>query len=216
MGCMATRKRTVKHGDKTYKYELEIPRRYYKCYGVQHFRTACWEHTMIRAERLEGLVWGEVKKALEDPAVIESLGQREEGGLSDDSVRTEKELEKVQLEEDRAIRLYVSGKITEAQLDHQRKFITERLESLRGRLNDYRARDAPQAERVVEWAERIGDGLDDLPDDKRREVLRLLLDEVTIDGENNVNLTLAIPTEDLVPIESQVSDFPSRTRPRSR
>ena len=67
-----------------------------------------------------------------------------------------------------------------------------------------------------EWAERIGDGLDDLPDDKRREVLRLLLDEVTIDGENNVNLTLAIPTEDLVPIESPVSDFRYRTHPRSR
>ena len=53
---MATRKRTVKHGDKTYKYEMEIPRRYYKCYGVQHFQAGCREHTMIRAERLEGLV----------------------------------------------------------------------------------------------------------------------------------------------------------------
>ena len=38
MGCMATRKRTVKHGDKVYKYDLEVPRRYYKCYGVQHFQ----------------------------------------------------------------------------------------------------------------------------------------------------------------------------------
>ena len=226
MGCMATRKRTVKHGDKTYKYEMEVPRRYYKCYGVQHFQTACREHTMIRAERLEGLVWGEVKKVLEDPAVIvagiESLGEMEEGGLNEETVRAERELEKVQLEEDRAIRLYVAGKITEAQLDHQRKFITERLESQREKLNDYRARESAQveqrmlAERVVEWAERIGDGLDDLPDDKRREVLRLLLDEVTIDRENNVNLTLAIPTEDLVPIEPPVSDSRCRTRPRSQ
>ena len=226
MGCMATRKRTVKHGDKTYKYEMEVPRRYYKCYGVQHFQTACREHTMIRAERLEGLVWGEVKKVLEDPAVIvagiESLGEKEEGGLSEETVRAERELEKVQLEEDRAIRLFVSGKITEAQLDHQRRFITERLESQREKLNDYRARESAQveqrmlAERVVEWAERIGDGLDELPDDKRREVLRLLLDEVTIDRENSVNLTLAIPTEDLVPIEPPVSDSRYRTRPRSR
>ena len=164
---------------------------------------------------MEGLVWGEVKKVLEDPAVIvagiESLGEKGEGGLSEETVRAERELEKVQLEEDRAIRLYVSGKITEAQLDHQRKFITERLESLREKLNDYRARESAQAEqrmlaeRVVEWAERIGDGLDELPDDKRREVLRLLLDEVTIDRENSVNLTLAIPTEDLVPIEPPVS-----------
>ena len=37
------------------------------------------------------------------------------------------------MEEDRAIRLYVSGKITGEQLDLQRKFVTERLESLRAK-----------------------------------------------------------------------------------
>ncbi|MYE40618.1 MAG: hypothetical protein F4X27_10395 [Chloroflexi bacterium] len=212
---MATRKRTVKHGDKVYKYEMEIPRRYYKCYGVQHFQTGCREHTMIRAERLEELVWEQVKQVLANPALIvsgiESLGEQQEGGLSEEVVRAERELEKVQLEEDRAIRLYVSGKITEAQLDHQRKFITERLESARRKLDDYRARESAQAgqrelaERVLEWAERIGDGLDDLPQEQRREVLRLLLEEVTINRENNLNFTLAIPSEDLESIEPPVS-----------
>ena len=47
--------------------------------------------------------------------------------------------EKVQIEEDRAIRLFVSGKISENQLDRQRKFITERLDNCRARLDDYRA-----------------------------------------------------------------------------
>ena len=161
-----------------------------------------------------------------DPALIvsgiESLGEKEEGGLSDDVARAEREVEKVQLEEDRAIRLYVSGKITEAQLDHQRKFITERLETLRERLNDCRARESAQAgrvelaERVLEWAERIGDGLDDLPQEQRREVLRLLLEEVTINRENNLTFTLAIPSEDLESIAPPVPNSPSRTRPRSR
>ena len=44
--------------------------------------------------------------------------------------RTERELQKVQFEEDRAIRLYVSEKITEEQLGHKSKFITEWLETL--------------------------------------------------------------------------------------
>ena len=208
MGCMATRKRTVKRNGKVYKYELETPRRYYKCYGVQHFRTGCREHTMIRAERLEGLVWGEVKKVMENPDIIvagiESLDSQEGEGLDEQIAGTERELQKVQFEEDRAIRLYVSEKITEEQLDRQRKFITERLETLRARLADYRAKETASIEKralgehVVEWANRVGDGLDDLPQEKRRDVLRLLLDEVTIDGENNVNLTLAVPTEELV------------------
>ena len=206
--------------------KLETPRRYYKCYGVQHFRTGCREHTMIRAERLEGLIWGEVKKVMENPDIIvagiESLESQEGEGLDKQIDRTERELQKVQFEEDRAIRLYVSEKITEEQLDRQRKFITERLETLRARLADYRAKETAAIEKralgehVVEWANRVGDGLDDLPQEKRREVLRLLLDEVTIDGENNVNLTLAVPTEELVSIGSPVSDSRCRTRPRSR
>ena len=170
---------------------------------------------MIRAERLEELVWTEVKNVLANPALIvaglESLGEKEEDGLSEEIRNAEKELEKVQLEEDRAIRLYVSGKITEVQLDHQRKYITERLESARRKLDDYRARESAQAgqrelgRRVLEWAERIGDGLDDLPQEQRREVLRLLLEEVTINRENHLTFTLAIPSEDLESIEPPVS-----------
>ncbi len=226
MGCMATRKRTVKRNGKVYKYEMETPRRYYKCYGVQHFRTGCRKHTMIRAERLEGLVWSEVKKVIQNPGLIvagiEALDSQEGEGLDKQVARTERELEKVQFEEDRAIRLYVSGKITEEQLDRQRKFITERLETLREKLAGYQARETAEMEKrmlgehVVEWAGRVGDGLDDLPQEKRREALRLLLDEVTIDGENNVNLTLAIPTEELVSIGTPVSGSPSRTRPPTR
>ena len=71
------------------------------------------------------------------------------------------------MEEDRAIRLYVSGKITEDQLDRQRRFITERLETLRARLDEYRSQQTALAEKrilmenIVIWAEKMGDSLDD-------------------------------------------------------
>ena len=211
MGCRTNRRQTVKRNGKSYRYELDPPHRYYHCYGKLNIGVKCREHGHIRAERLEELVWGQVKKMLENPGLIvagiESLNsQGGAGGLAEEIARTERDLQKVQLEEDRAIRLYVSGKITETQLDHQRKFITERLETLREKLNDYRARESAQAEkrelaeRVVEWAGWIGDGLDDLPQEQGREVLRLLLDGATIDKHNQVNLTLAIPTEDVVSI----------------
>ena len=211
MGCQANRRQTVKRDGKSYKYELDPPHRYYRCYGKLNIGVKCREHGYIRAERLEELVWGQVRKMLENPGLIvagiESLNsQAEGGGLAGEIARAERDLQKVQVEEDRAIRLYVSGKITEAQLDHQRKFITERLETLREKLNDYRARESAQserreqAERVVEWAGWVGDRLDDLPQEKRREVLQLLLDGATIDRHNQVNLTLAIPTEDFLSI----------------
>ena len=211
MGCQANRRQTVKRDGKSYKYELDPPHRYYHCYGKHNIGVKCREHGYIRAERLEELVWGQVKKMLENPdlivAGIEALNCQVEGsGLAEEIAKAERDLRKVQSEEDRAIRLYVSGKITEAQLDHQRKFITERLETLREKLSDYRARELAQverrelAERVVEWAERVGDGLENLAQEQRREVLRLLLDGATIDKDNRVNLTLAIPTKEFLAI----------------
>ena len=58
-------------------------------------------------------------------------------------------------------------------------------------------------EQVAEWAKRAGDGLDELPD----EVLLPLLDGAPIDGENNVTLTLAIPTEEFVSIGTPGSGY---------
>ena len=211
MGCRANRRQTAKRDGKVYRYELDPPHRYYNCYGMLNEGVKCREHPYIRAEQLEGLVWGEVKKVLENPGLIvagiEAMNaQAGGGGWAEEIARAERDLQKVQMEEDRAIRLFVSGKITEKQLDHQRRFITERLETLRKALDDHRARESAQAEKrvlaehIIEWAHRAGDRLDGLSDEGRREVLQLLLDGATIDKHNNVNLTLAIPTEDVVSI----------------
>ena len=227
MGCRANRRQTAKRDGKVYRYELDPPRRYYRCYGMENEGVKCRERPHIRAERLEALVWGEVKKVLENPGVIvagiEAMDSRaDNGGLDEDIAIAERELQKVQMEEDRAIRLYVSGKITEKQLDRQRKFITERLETLRMKLDDYRAREMAEAEKrelgehIVDWANRVRGRLDDLDDEERREVLRLLLDGATIDQSNNVDLTLAIPTEDVVSIAGQRPQFRTRSALGSR
>ena len=55
-------------------------------------------------------------------------------------------------------------------------------------------------EYVIEWAQRVGDNLDDLPPQERREMLQLLLERVMIDRNNKVIMTLSIPTDDLARI----------------
>ena len=215
LGARTSRTRTTKRNGKAYRYQLDPPRRYYQCYGMKLLRLRCRKKAMIRAERLEDLVWGEVKKVLQHPEVIvsgvNSLDMKEDGGLAKDIAGTERDLRNVQLEEDRAIRLYVSGKITEDQLDHQSRFITERLETLRDKLDEHHAQESMADEKrvlmenLVEWAGKFGEGLDDLSSEERRNVLLLLVDQVLIDGEDNVNITLGIPTEDLVSIASPPS-----------
>ena len=154
MGGSANTKKEVKRNGKLYKYEMDPPRRYYRCYGYQQMRLQCRAKPMIRAERLESLVWGEVKNALENPGLIvagiEALNAQEDGGgLAEEAAEAERDLQKVQMEEDRAIRLYVSGKITEDQLDRQRRFITERLETLRARLDEHRSQQTALAEKRI-------------------------------------------------------------------
>ena len=199
---------------KVYRYRSVTPRRYYICAGSKR-RLRCRERPYFRAEPLEELVWNQVKNILQNPrlivAGIESLNLDGEGELAEEMARTERDLRKVQMEEDRAIRLYVSGKITENQLDLQRKFITERLESLRAQLDGYRVRERTESEKralmesVLVWAGEIGQGLEDLSPERRRELLQLIVEEVAIDRDANVRITLAIPIEESVSFASQSS-----------
>ena len=160
-------------------------------------------------------MWSGVREMVQNPelivAGIMSLDAEDNGDLTQCITNAERDLHRIQVEEERAIRLYVSGKITEDQLDQQRRFITERLEAARSSLHELRARESMTSERrllmenLVQWAERFGQSLDALPDEKRRDVLRLLVDQVVIDQDNNVKITLGIASEDLMSIEEAES-----------
>ena len=117
----------VRNG-KTYSYDLPTPRRYYKCNGMQSMRMDCREKPYIRAEQLEEPIWNEVKRVIQNPDVlvdcIDTSDAQDSTSLEEEIAQAERDLRSIQMEEDRAIRLFVSGKITEAQLDLQRKFIT--------------------------------------------------------------------------------------------
>ena len=191
---------------KAYTYELTTPRRYYMCNGTLSLRLRCRERPYIRAEQLEEPIWSEVKRVLQNPdlivAGIATLDSQEGGGMEEEIAQAESDLRSIQMEEDRAIRLFVSGKITEAQLDLQRRFITERLESARAKLDDYRAQEASGTEKrrlmeeVLAWAREFGQGLDELTPEERHDYLQMLVEQVIIDRDNNVNITLAIPIDD--------------------
>ena len=194
----------VRNGKK-HSYDLPTPRRYYKCNGMQSMRLRCREKPYIPAEQLEETIWSEVKRVIQNPhlivAGIDILDSQEGGGLQADIAQAERDLRNIQVEEDRAVRLFVSGKITEAQLDLQRKFITERLESARAKLDDYRVQEASGAEKrrlmkyVLAWAKKVGKGIDKLTDEKRKGILQTIVEEVVIDRNDYVKITLAIPVD---------------------
>ena len=214
----------VRNGKK-YRYDLPTPRRYYMCNGMQSLRLRCRERPYIRAERLEEPIWTEVKRVIQNPdlivAGIDTLDIQGSGSLEEEIAQAERDLRSIQMEEDRAIRLFVSGKITEAQLDLQRRFITERLESARAKLDDYRTREASGAEKrqlmktILAWARNVGQGIDELTDKERKEILQMVLEQVVIDRDNNVDITLAIPIDDESPNPEPKSPEPASPEPES-
>ena len=99
-------------------------------------------------------------------------------------------------------------------LDHQRKFINERMETAHAKVEDYRAQASMKAEKkalagnIVRWVEKIGEGIDNLPPEDLGEVLRLVVDEIVIDRDNHVTITMGIPTDGLMSIDKEVSQSP--------
>ena len=70
-----------------------------------------------------------------------------------------------------------------------RKFITERLESARVKLDDYRAQEASGAEKrrlmeeVLTWVREFGQGLDELTPEERHDYLQMIVEQIIIDRD---------------------------------
>ena len=134
-------------------------RRYYRCYGSKRAGLKCRPKPYIDADELERLIWTEVCENLTDPdSFYQSVDSDDGDSLTADIAQAERDLGKVQGESDRLLRVYVSGLINEDELKHQRKFITERLESAETRLSGLRSQRVANEERagvastVAAWA----------------------------------------------------------------
>ena len=68
-------------------------------------------------------------------------------------------------------------------------------------------------EAVFAWARDVGQGLDELTPEQRKQILQMVGEEVIVDRDDNVDITLAIPieseptTEDSVTVTSLTPSF---------
>ncbi len=223
LGARSTWTTTRTRNGKRQRYRMPSPRRYYCCYGSAR-RVTCRERSHIRAEQLEGLVWREVSEVLRNPELILSgidvVDSVAGNGVAEKAVSVERELRTVQRQEDRAIDLYVAGRIDERQFERQRGRITERLDVLRTKLEHIRVQEATAADRrlaaenIIAWMDKIGNDLDELAPEERREILMTIVEGITVDRHNRVDIALAVPTGEALSIDSQSSTCPAiRSRP---
>ena len=160
-------------------------------------------------------MWREVSEVLRNPELILSgidvVDSAVGDGIAEEAAGVERELRAVQEQDDRAVDLYVGGRIDERQLDRQRGQIAEKLEILRSKLERVRAQEATAADRrqaresVIAWMDEIGDDLDELAPEERRKILLTIVEGITVDRYNMVDIALAVPTGVALSIDSQSS-----------
>jgi site-specific DNA recombinase len=183
---------------------------YYRCIGSDNYRhvggRVCHSRP-IRADELDGLVWAEVRRLLENPELVrEEIDRRLRAPRTQHpAARRRDALERDHSRAERAI-----ARLIEA---YQEQLIS--LDELRGRMPALRTRQSTlraqldtldaelqDAETYLKLADslegfltRLADGLDQLSLEEQQRVLRLVIREVLIGGDDDtITIRHSIPT----------------------
>src|SRR6266540_4165458 len=183
---------------------------YYRCIGSDNYRhvggRVC-QSRPIRADELDDLVWAEVRHLLEQPELVRAeIKRRLEAVRSQHPAARrreglERELARVRAGTARLIEAYQEQLIALEELRERMPKLRKRETTLTAQLSALEA-ELHDAETYLKLAEtlegflaRLADGLDQLTVHEQQRVLRLVVREVLIGGEqDNVTIRHSIPT----------------------
>ena len=206
-----------------------IARRYYRCQNHDQYRAGseerrCQERS-IRADQLDAFVFAQVRDALLRPDVL-LAGERAIASRTptpDDELLAaqlqslDRKLEHSDAERRRLLDVYQTGLVElaefqrrVAELDLRRRQLTIQKETLVTRRREL-AQNNRLRQRVGAFAERIRDGFDELTFQQRQRLLRLVVEQVRVEGWQ-VEIRLRIPLDD----PSDGDTVPRPKRPKSR
>jgi site-specific DNA recombinase len=159
---------------------------------------------MVRAEGLEGAVWGHIRRLLDDPGALasqfEAIAQRAEDAAAarEENRRWKAQLHRLDREEVRLVDAYQAEVISLEELKERRWQIQER----RGVLTAQRDQQVKlRAERLaaqVVWRDlsvfcsRVSKRLDQIGDEEKQRILQLLVERVIV-GDEALEIRHLIP-----------------------
>ncbi len=180
---------------------------YYRCIGSDNYRhvggRVC-ENRPIRADELDELVWIEVRRLLEDPTLIRAEIERRLDALRAEHPAThrkdglERELGRVRAGAARLIEAYQESLISLEELRERMPALRKRETTLAAQLDALEAElhDAETYMKLADTLEaflgRLTDTADGLSAEERQRVLRLVVREVRIGGDD-VTIRHSIP-----------------------
>jgi site-specific DNA recombinase len=181
--------------------------RYYRCIGSDAYRfggTAVCDSAPVRGDRLEALVWEQVRAVLEAPErVADEYNRRlrkvrETADASEEITQLGQQIRVLRRGIGRLIDSYAEGMIDKSEFEPRVAGLKTRVARLQARLQDALSEAEAQRElslvvaHLEEFAQRVCQGLDDLAWLERREIVRALVRRIEIDLEG-VEIVFRIP-----------------------
>jgi site-specific DNA recombinase len=199
---------------------------YYRCNGKIPARAGqkICPSRMVRSERLDRVVWEAVVKLLKQPEVIKEYFQKLQSAelintpLSERIKRLEGLIQRSEAQISRLIDAYAAEVIELEELAHRRERIEERISQLQKEVAELKEEQRQRIkERDVlvslrEFKRAVGEGLENLPFEQRQKLVRMLVEEVEVKGED-VEIKHIIPIKpfvDLRPISPLLIDRPEK------
>jgi site-specific DNA recombinase len=180
---------------------------YYRCLGSDRYRhlpgPAC-DNRPIRQDLLDDLVWAEVLRLLEDPALIrQEIDRRLDAARANSPTRRreaelDRELTRVRKSMERLLTAYQEDLLSLDDLRHRMPGLRQREQSLRGELQALRDRTAEEAamlrlsETLASFLKRLRETAESLDIAGRQKILRLLVKEVLVD-KDSITIRHSIP-----------------------
>jgi site-specific DNA recombinase len=183
---------------------------YYRCVGSDSYRhvggRVCHSRP-IRADELDGLVWAEVRRLLEDPALVQAEIDRRLQALRTEHPAArrrdalERDLTRAAGAIERLIEAYQEQLISLEELRRRMPTLRKRQTTLQAQLDALHAElhDAETylklADTIENFLTRLNDSLDELTLEEQQRILRLVVREVLIGGDDDtVTIRHSIPT----------------------
>ena len=201
-------------------------RRYYVCGGMNKGYLKCRNTAAIPAELLEAAVWNEFVRIITQPSImIEGVASQSEAQeeaydrLSAAVEQAEKERANAEREHEIIMRQILKREMdglrpdsVDDLIDQFRGKSTERLREIDEQLEDFRLRQEIAQHQMSgdlfrDWAANIEGTLDNLGQEERKSLVRSVFERITIDRDNQVTITAAIPVERFVAFGSGASSL---------
>jgi site-specific DNA recombinase len=182
---------------------------YYRCIGSDNYRhiggRVCHSRP-IRADELDALVWEEVRRLLQDPTLVRAEIDRRLTALRTEQPAARRR-ESLELDLTRAgsaierlIEAYQEQLLSLDELRARMPTLRKRQTTLRAQLDalDTELHDAETYLKLADSLEgflgRLANGLDQLTLEEQQRVLRLVVREVVIGGDDTITIRHTIPT----------------------